>query len=116
LVQSDCARPQDSQQRRRGISARSNWTADNLIYPPLTLSGQHRATIKRARIMTCILPRAFIVLVGWGITCGLIVNLWSKVDPKIFYFAGASWAMAGLLCFGYLHRLRRAAQEQQSRF
>jgi hypothetical protein len=63
--------------------------------------------------MAYILPRAFIVLIGWGITCGLIINVWSNVDPSVFYVAGASWAMAGILCFGYLHKLRREAADQQ---
>jgi hypothetical protein len=75
----------------------------------------HRAASKGARIMAYILPRAFIVLIGWGITCGLITDVWSNVDPKIFYVAGASWALAGFLCFGYLHRLRREAQDQHGR-
>jgi hypothetical protein len=65
------------------------------------------------RIMTYVLPRAFIVLIGWGITCALIKNLWHGADPMILYVAGASWALAGLLCFGYAHRLRRAAHEQR---
>jgi hypothetical protein len=56
--------------------------------------------------MAYILPRAFIVLVAWAITCGLIKNVWSPVDPMIFYLVGGSWAFAGLLGFGYLHKLR----------
>jgi hypothetical protein len=56
--------------------------------------------------MAYILPRAFIVLVAWGITCGLIKNIWVGVDPKVFLIAGVSWAFVGLLCFGYVHRLR----------
>lgn len=59
--------------------------------------------------MAYILPRAFIVLVAWAITCGLIKNVWSPVDPMILYLAGASWALAGTLGFGYLHRLRTEA-------
>ena len=56
--------------------------------------------------MAYLLPRAFIVLVAWAITCGLIEKVWSPVDPMIFCLAGASWAFAGLLGFGYLRRLR----------
>lgn len=66
--------------------------------------------------MTYILPRAFIVLMGWGITCGLIINLWPSVDPMVYYAAGASWAFAGLVCFGYLHKLRREAEDPHGRF
>ena len=65
--------------------------------------------------MAYILPRAFIVLVGWGITCGLIKNVCSTVDPMIYYLAGASWAFAGLLGFGYLHKLRGAAHGRRGR-
>jgi len=65
--------------------------------------------------MTYILPRAFIVLIGWGITCGLIADVWPRVEPTTFVIAGASWALAGLVCFGYLHRLRVEAENQQSR-
>jgi hypothetical protein len=61
--------------------------------------------------MAYIVPRAFIVLIGWAITCGLIINVWSHVDAKIFCLAGASWALAGILCFGYTHRLRREAKD-----
>jgi len=63
--------------------------------------------------MAYILPRAFIILVGWAITCGLIKKVCSPVDPMIFYLAGASWAFAGLLGFGYLHRLRIEADGQR---
>lgn len=65
--------------------------------------------------MAYILPRAFIVLVGWAITCGLIKDAWANVDPMIFCVAGASWAFAGLLCFGYLHRLRAEAHGRRGR-
>jgi hypothetical protein len=63
--------------------------------------------------MTYLMPRAIIVLVGWGITCGLIMKVWANVDPVIFYVAGASWALAGIAYFGYLHRLRRETQIQR---
>ena len=56
--------------------------------------------------MAYILPRVFIVLIGWGITCGIMVNLWPRVDATTFVIAGASWALAGILCFGHMHRLR----------
>ncbi len=65
--------------------------------------------------MTYLLPRAFIVMIGWGITCALITNIWPRVDPTIFVIAGVSWALAGLVCFGYMHKLRAAAQDQRSR-
>jgi hypothetical protein len=61
--------------------------------------------------MAYILPRAFIVLIGWGITCGLMVNLGPRVDATTFVIAGASWALAGIVCFGYMHRLRIEAED-----
>jgi hypothetical protein len=66
--------------------------------------------------MAYILPRAFIVLVGWGITCGLIKNIWASVDPKVFLIAGISWAFAGLVCFGYLYKLRGDMQGRPSQY
>lgn len=66
--------------------------------------------------MAYLLVRAAIVLIGWGMTCGLIVNLWAHVDPMVFYVAGASWTLAGIAFFGYLQKLRREASEQRSRF
>jgi len=57
--------------------------------------------------MAYILPRAFIVLSLWGVTCGLIVTILPGSDPAVYYFAGASWALAGIVCFGYIRKLRR---------
>jgi hypothetical protein len=64
--------------------------------------------------MAYLLPRAFIVLVGWGMTCALIFNVWSNVDAQVFYIAGAVWACAGIICFGYLRSLRRTAPPDRS--
>ncbi len=66
--------------------------------------------------MTYILPRAFIILTGWAITCALIVKMWPSVDSTIFVIAGASWTLAGLVCFGYMYKLRTGAEDQQRRF
>jgi hypothetical protein len=41
--------------------------------------------------MTELSSRAFIVLIGWAITCGLIMNLWSKMDPTSFTVVGRFW-------------------------
>lgn len=60
--------------------------------------------------MAYILPRAFIVLIGWAVTCGFIIRVWSTAGAPAFYLAGASWALAGIICFGYLHKLRREAE------
>ena len=56
--------------------------------------------------MAYLLPRAVIVLIAWGTTC-LVMNFWTSVDPLVFYIAGGVWAFVGLICFGYLHKLRR---------
>jgi hypothetical protein len=55
--------------------------------------------------MAYILPRAIIVLIAWGTTY-LIMNTFTTVDPLIFYIAGGVWSLVGLVCFGYLHKLR----------
>jgi hypothetical protein len=65
--------------------------------------------------MTYVLPRAFIVLIGWGITCALIYNIWPRVDATIFVIAGLSWALAGFVCFGYMYKLRAGVEDQRSR-
>ena len=61
--------------------------------------------------MGYMLPRAVIVLIAWGATC-LIMNSFTSVDPLVFYVAGGVWAFVGLICFGYLHKLRREEDEQ----
>jgi hypothetical protein len=64
--------------------------------------------------MAYILPRAVIVLIAWGTTC-LIMNTFTTIDPLVFYIAGGVWSLVGLVCFGYLHRLRSEADEQPAR-
>jgi hypothetical protein len=56
--------------------------------------------------MGYMLPRAIIVLIAWGTTC-LIMNIFTSIDPLVFYIAGGVWAFVGLICFSYLHKLRR---------
>jgi hypothetical protein len=69
------------------------------------------ASCHEARIMAYILPRAVIVLIAWGTTC-LIMNVFTTIDPLVFYIAGGVWSLVGLVCFGYLHSLRSEADEQ----
>jgi hypothetical protein len=64
--------------------------------------------------MAYLLPRAFIVFVGWGMTCALIFNVWSNAAAQVFYIAGAVWAFAGIVCFGYIRSLRREVQPDRS--
>jgi hypothetical protein len=61
--------------------------------------------------MAYILPRAVIVLIAWGTTC-LIANVFTTVEPLLFYIAGGVWSLAGLVSFGYMHNLRDEADAQ----
>jgi hypothetical protein len=61
--------------------------------------------------MAYILPRAVIVLIAWGTTC-LIMNIWTTVDPLLFYIAGGVWSLVGLVCFSYMYSLRNEADAQ----
>ena len=52
--------------------------------------------------MAYLLPRAIMVLIAWGLTCGLIRKFSPDADPVIFFVAGASWSGAGIAYFAYL--------------
>jgi hypothetical protein len=55
--------------------------------------------------MGYLLPRAIIVLIAWAVT-GLVVHVYTTVDPALFCIAGVVWTMVGLACFNYLDGLR----------
>jgi hypothetical protein len=61
--------------------------------------------------MPYLLSRTVLVLVAWGMTCGLIRKFWHDADPMIFGVAGASWVVAAAAYFGYLHKLRRDIEQ-----
>jgi hypothetical protein len=61
--------------------------------------------------MTYLLPRGIIILIAWGITCGLIKSFWPEADPTVFGVAGASWVAGGIAYFAYLRKLRRDIDE-----
>jgi ABC-type polysaccharide/polyol phosphate export permease len=61
--------------------------------------------------MSYLLPRLFIVLMAWGMTCGMIENLWRDADPMIFGIVGLTWVGGGIAYFVYLRRLRRDIAE-----
>jgi len=61
--------------------------------------------------MAYLLPRAVLVVIAWGMTCGLIGKLWPAADPTIFGVVGACWALGGIAYFGYLRKLRRDIEE-----
>ena len=62
-----------------------------------------------------VLPRAIIVLLGWGAMYWILTVLSPSLAPAIVYFTGISWVLAGIVCFGYLYRLRREAGLAQQR-
>jgi hypothetical protein len=39
----------------------------------------------------------------------ILTVLSPSLAPAIVYFTGISWVLAGIVCFGYLYRLRREA-------
>jgi hypothetical protein len=57
--------------------------------------------------LTYVLPRAVIVLLLWGATYWVLTALSPQLAPSIVYIKGISWVLAGVVCFGYLYRLRR---------
>ncbi len=57
--------------------------------------------------MSYLLPRVFVVLMAWGMTCGMIENLWRDADPMVFGIVGLMWVGGGIAYFVYLRRLRR---------
>ncbi len=61
--------------------------------------------------MAYLLPRAFIVLIAWGMSCVAIKKLFPEFDPTIFGIAGACWFAGGIAYFGYLRKLRRDIEE-----
>jgi hypothetical protein len=58
-----------------------------------------------AQNLAYVLPRPFLVLLGWGAMCWILTVLSLSLAPAIVYFTGISWVLAGIVCFGYLYRL-----------
>jgi hypothetical protein len=57
--------------------------------------------------MAYLLPRAVIVLLGWGATYFILTALSTQLSPAVIYITGIAWVLAGIVCFGYLYKLRR---------
>jgi hypothetical protein len=57
--------------------------------------------------MAYLLPRAVLVVLAWGMTCGLIGKFCHDADPMTFGVVGASWIVVAAAYFSYLHKLRR---------
>jgi len=53
------------------------------------------------------LPRAVLVLLGWGATYWILTALSTHLPPTMVYITGVAWVLAGIGCFGYLYKLRR---------
>lgn len=64
--------------------------------------------------MAYLLPRAVIVLLGWGATYWLLTALSPHLPPSIVYITGIAWMLAGIVCFGYLYKLRHEAGFHQN--
>jgi len=54
-----------------------------------------------------VVPRAVIVLIGWGATYFILTALSTHLPPSVIYLTGILWMLAGVICFGYLYKLRR---------
>lgn len=65
--------------------------------------------------MAYVLPRAVLVLLLWGATYWLLTLLSTEVPPAVVYMTGIGWALAGVVCFGYIRKLRRDADLAESR-
>ena len=59
-----------------------------------------------ARNLNYIVPRAVLVLLCWGATYWILTALSSSLPPSVVYITGISWVLAGIVCFGYLYKLR----------
>ena len=68
-----------------------------------------------AQNLAYVLPRVVIVLLGWGAMYFVLTALSPHLAPVIVYFTGISWVLAGIVCFGYLYRLRREAGTMHER-
>jgi hypothetical protein len=64
--------------------------------------------------MAYLLPRTVIALLGWGATYWILTALSPHLPPAIVYITGFSWVLAGIVCCGYLYKLRRGTDFQQN--
>jgi hypothetical protein len=62
-----------------------------------------------------VLPRAVLVLLCWAATYWILTALSPSLPPSVVYITGISWVLAGIVCFGYLYKLRREAGITQQR-
>jgi hypothetical protein len=50
------------------------------------------------------LPRTVIVLIALATTC-VLVNMFTSIDPLVFYVAGGVWSLVGLASFSAMDKL-----------
>jgi hypothetical protein len=67
------------------------------------------------RDMGYVLPRLAIIVLAWGITCGLLKSLWPGVDATVFGVVAAAWGIGGTAYFAYLRKLQRDIDELERR-
>jgi hypothetical protein len=65
--------------------------------------------------MAYVLPRAVIVLLGWGATYFILTALSTHLPAAVVYITGIAWVLAGIVGFGYLYKLRQDAGLQSVR-
>jgi hypothetical protein len=65
--------------------------------------------------MAYVLPRAVLVLLGWGATYWLLTLLSTQLPPAVVYMTGIGWALAGVVSFGYIRKLRREVDAAEGR-
>jgi hypothetical protein len=53
-----------------------------------------------------VLPRAVLVLLGWAVTYFILTAISTHVPPAVVYFTGVAWVLAGIVCFGYIYKIR----------
>ena len=62
------------------------------------------------------LTRAVIVLMGWGVTSWIIMNVWPQAAATIYCVAGVSWLLAGVAYVSYLKKLRHDVAQLHDAF
>jgi hypothetical protein len=60
-----------------------------------------------AQNLAYMLPRAILVVLGWGATYWLLTALSPHLPATIVYITGVAWVLAGIVLFAYLYRIRR---------
>ena len=51
----------------------------------------------------------------WGATYWLLTLLSTQLPPAVVYMTGIGWALAGVVSFGYIRKLRREMDAAEGR-